>query len=758
MNSFQATRLRRCLLAAAVAQILISLPVVGQTASDARNQTEKGQTDAKKPVTLQTVVVTAQRRTQDIQKVPIAVTALNEAELNVRGITNVLDLSAVAPSLVVVPTPGTNTGGAIAIRGASTFDPTPYWDQPVAMYVDGVYIGKTEGNVLDLVNLERIEVLRGPQGTLFGRNTMAGAVSLTTRPPSGVFTGDASLGFGNYGSRIGKASVDLPAMGKFKVSLGGRAERRDGWIKTTPGSSEPELNNRHNNEAYAALEFDATDSLTFNYRFDYTKVKQYGTYNQVIHSDVEDMFGIPGIIVKQGRQTRASIDGPDFQRNKVAGQSLTAAWKLGDLGTIKYIGAYREMHFKAYMDNDGSPIPMAHTGEETRYHQASHELQYLGSYGRWNWVGGLYYFEDDGYTYFPETFFFGQAVYNDNEFGYGTRSRAAYAQVDYAVTDRLTLTAGVRRTNEQKHSSRYQVLLTPQVPFPIVNVPKGTKAKADFGATTPTLTLAYQATPDNMVYARYAKGFMSGGFNGVADTVATATTPYKPETQKTYEIGTKNKFLDDRLSVNADIYYNRVRDLQQVTFTASGALSTTVLNVGNSHQKGFELETHLRATEDLTVGLNYAYLKAKFDKYMVLGVNVADNRSVQFAPRHMASVTLDDVLAHTSKGILRASVDYRYMSKYFQYVYPITHTPGTPPSQLAGNSVIRSNGILNARISFGEMNWGDGVSGEVALWAKNLTNKSHIDNLIDFGPDFGNLRTANYNDPRMFGVTVTARW
>src|SRR5574337_154314 len=112
MNSFQATRLRRCLLAAAVAQILISLPVVGQTASDARNQTEKGQTDAKKPVTLQTVVVTAQRRTQDIQKVPIAVTALNEAELNVRGITNVLDLSAVAPSLVVVPTPGTNTGAS----------------------------------------------------------------------------------------------------------------------------------------------------------------------------------------------------------------------------------------------------------------------------------------------------------------------------------------------------------------------------------------------------------------------------------------------------------------------------------------------------------------------------------------------------------------------------------------------------------------------------------------------------------------------
>ena len=752
MNSFHTSPLRRCLLAAAVAQVLIAVPVVAQPASGAQNQTQQTKADAKQPVKLKEVIVTAQRRTQNIQKVPIAVTTLDEAQLNARGIQNVADLSAVAPSLTVVATPGTNTGAAIAIRGATNTDPTPYWDSPVAMYVDGVYIGKTEGNVLDLVNLERIEVLRGPQGTLFGRNTMAGAISLITRPPSGQFTGDASVGFGNHGSKVSKVSVDLPAMGKLKVSLGGRVERRDGWIKTTPGSSVPELNDRHNNEAYLALEYDAADNLTFNYRFDYTKLHQYGTFNQVIHSDVEQLFGIPGIIVNQGRQTTASIDGADFQRNKVAGNALTVTWKLGDAGTLKYIGAYRAMHFTAFMDNDGSPIPLAETGEKTRYHQTSHELQYLGSYGRWNWVGGLYFFEDDGYTYFPESFFFGQVLYNNNEFGYGTQSRAAYAQVDYKLSDQLTLTAGLRRTLEKKHGSRFMELVDP----PEVLVPKGTAAQANFAATTPTLTLAYQVTANNMVYARYAKGFLAGGFNGVAQSAVAATTPYQPETQNTYEIGSKNTLLDGRLSVNADIFHNRVSNLQQVVFTANGALGTLVMNVGDSHQQGFELETHLRATEDLTLGLNYSYLQAKFDKLMVLGVNVADNRSVQFAPRNIASVVLDDVLARTSKGVLRATLDYRYTSKFYSYVYPFTQI--TPPSQLAANSVIRSYGTFNGRIAFSDMDWGHGIQGEVALWAKNLANKSHIDNIIDFGPDFANLRTANYNDPRMFGVTVTARW
>ena len=752
MTKFHDSQIRMCVLVAAVAQALIASPAVAQTAIGNQDQTEKSEHVAKEPVTLKEVVVTAQRRSQNIQKVPIAVTSLNSVQLNARGITTVADLNAVAPNLTVVQVPGNNISSVVAIRGATNINPGAYWDQPIGMYVDGVYLGKTQGNVFDLLNLERIEVLRGPQGTLFGRNTMAGAINLVTRPPSGQFTGDASVGLGNYGSKVSKVTMDLPAIGKLKISLGGRAERRDGWVKTTPGSSERDLANRHNEEAYLAMEYDATDNLTLNYRFDYTNINQRAPFDQVIHSDIGEEFGIPGIIVNQTRQTTASIDSPNYERNKVEGNALTATWKLGDAGTLKYIGAFRRNHFGEEFDLDGSPIMLAQIINDTKYHQRSHELQYLGSSGPWNWVAGLYYFEDDGFANIPEDFFMGSANYADNTYGFGTRSRAAYAQVDYKFTDRLTLTAGLRRTIESKHATRFLGLVNPTV----VLVPAGTAAKAEFAATTPSLNLAYQVTPNSMVYFRYAKGFLAGGFNGEAQTVISALTPYRPETQQTYEIGWKNMFLDGRLSLDADIFHNRVSDLQQSVFTAQGAAGSVILNVGSSQQEGFELEAHLRATEDLTLGVNYGYLHAKYIKFMELGVNVADNRAVSFAPRNTASVVLDDVLARTSSGVLHGTLNYAFTSKFYMYPYPFTQI--TPPSQLARNTIIGANGIINGRIAFSDMDWGHGISGEVALWVKNITNRAHLDGKVDFGPSFANLRYGIFNEPITFGATVTARW
>ena len=751
MTSFHVSRMRRCLLAVAVAQALIAVPVVAQTAVGAQGQTQKNEADVKSTVTLKPVVVTAQRRSQDIQKVPISVTALNEAELTERGIHNVADLDGAAPGLTVLPSPGGNgTVASFAMRGTiSGLNFAMYADTPISLYVDGVVVGKTAGNVFDLLDLERIEVLRGPQGTLYGRNTMAGAINLITRPPSGQFSGDASVGFGNYGSRVGKLMMDLPAMGKLKASVGGRVERRDGWVKTTPGSSAPELNNRRNEEVFADLLYDVTDNLSLRYRYDYSNVDQYPLFNQALHSDIAQFIGIPGIIVNDTRQTTASINAPVFERVKIHGNAFHATWKLGDAGTLKYIASYREMHWDDGLDLDGSPVAVAQSYILSRYHQSSNELQYLGSTDRWNWVGGLYSFDDGGFSYGGQQYFLGAVNYQEN-YGYGTRSRAAYGQVDYKLTDKLTLTAGLRRTLEQKRTEVFLAILPS-----IVIIPQGTTAKANFGGTSPMLSASYQLTPNNLVYVRYAEGFLSGGFNGQAQTLIAATTSYKPQKQKTYEIGSKNMLFDDRLSLNAAVYYNRVSNLQQQVFIGKGAAGVNILNVGESHSQGVELQTRLRATNDLTLGLDYAYLEAGFDKYMVLGVNVADNRSYQFAPRHTATLVLNDVLARTSKGTLSAAVDYHYTSKFYQFVYPFTQI--SPPSQLAGNNVVRSNNSLNGRIAFSGMNWG-AATGEVAFWVKNATNKAHLDNMIDFGPSFANLRIGNFNPPRTFGVTVTARW
>src|SRR5574337_1948901 len=246
MMKFHAACVRRCLLAAAVAQALLAIPALAadtpasrsasadQTEPDhplARNQNKADKERSKKPVTLQTVVVTAQRRTQNLQEVPISVSAIDAAQLSARGITSIGDLISAAPSTVVMTgTGGYTTTAQVAIRGSWQSNPAMYWDSPVGVYLNGVYISKVEGSLFELPDLERIEVLRGPQGTLYGRNTMGGAINLITRPPSGEFGGNASLGFGNYNSKVGNLALDLPAMGKLNMSLGGRVECRDGFV------------------------------------------------------------------------------------------------------------------------------------------------------------------------------------------------------------------------------------------------------------------------------------------------------------------------------------------------------------------------------------------------------------------------------------------------------------------------------------------------------------------------------------------------
>lgn len=223
---------------------------------------------------LDVVEVTVQRRKERLQDVPLAATAITAADIEARGISSVADLNALSPNLQVARSPGNSNTTQIAIRGAVASNPALYWEPVVGLYVDGVYIGKAQGSVFNLVELERIEVLRGPQGTLYGRNTLAGAVNMVTRRPSGEFSGMAQLELGNDNARVGKLSLDLPAFGPLKLSVGGRVETRDGWVKTTPGSSQPALNDRDNNGARLAATLDLSPALTLDYRYDRSHTNQ----------------------------------------------------------------------------------------------------------------------------------------------------------------------------------------------------------------------------------------------------------------------------------------------------------------------------------------------------------------------------------------------------------------------------------------------------------------------------------------------------
>ncbi len=706
---------------------------------------------------LEEVVVTAQKREERLQDVPVAVTAFAGAQLKALDVESITDLSALAPNLQVQPSVNNNTGMMIAIRGAAQQNPALYWDATVGLYVDGVYVGKNLGSVFDILDLQRVEVLRGPQGTLYGRNTLAGAVNFVTQPPSGELGGHASVKLGNYDLRSAKASLDLPRMGIASVSLAARAEKRDGTTKTLPGSAVKELNTRDSTSARVAVDLDFTDTFQAAYRFDYSDTDQVVNHSYLSRAN-------PAILpflqpyVTHDRDARVGVDGPAFEHSKSMGHSLTLTWDVNDRNTLKSITAYRDLKWDDLLDLDGSPLPVAQTERLSDYDAFSQELQLVGNTDRFNYVGGLYYFKDDGFAFNPQTFFFGTANY-DSRYGFGTKAWAAFGQVDYKATDALTLTAGLRYTREERNGERYLAFNDGTSPayFPIV--PLGTKADDTFSDTTPVFIVAYKFSDAVNAYVKYAEGFKSGGFNGEANSLAESITPFQPEKLKSYEAGLKTSFADGRAIVNLAAFQNDTDDMQLSIFTAAGASSSIIRNAGKAEVRGFELEATWAPSDAFRLQGSYGYLDSKYDEFIDEGVNQADNRAVIHAPENSFNVLVDGRLARTSWGDLRASLDYTWTDDYYTYPYQLASSgPNYNPLRpIAGDTVVKSYGVLNGRLALSDIDFG-GVQGEVTLWSRNLTDEDHIVNYIDFGPLFGNLTDAYYLEPRTYGLELSVKW
>ena len=714
---------------------------------------------------LEEVFVTAQKRAEDLQQVPIALTALTATQLESRGIANVYDLASLSPNLQISRATANTTGAQIAIRGSVQINPALTWEPTVGMYLDGVYIGKTQGSVFDVVDLERIEVMRGPQGTLYGRNTLAGAINFITPKPSGEFSGKAELRVGNYAARVVKASLDLPRSGIASVALGGRIERRDGTVETTPGSSVDELNTRDNEAARLAVLLSFSDAFEADYRFDYSHADQMPLHSQLYRALIPELSGY----VSREREGSASIDGATFERMRILGHALTLSWELDSNNTLKSISARRDMQWDDGLDLDGSPLPVAYTSRLSDYRQTSQELQLVGARDRWKYVGGLYYFEDDGFTDNPQTFFFGTFNF-DSRYGFTTEAWSGFGQVDFAATEALTLTAGVRFNREKKSiERRLGVNFEPGTPF-LTLVPDATTADETFSSTTPLLIAAYRFGDALNVYAKYAEGFKSGGFNGeygvadptpagVAANVRETQTPFKPEQQQSVELGAKSTFLAGRAQLNVAVFENRTEDLQLSIFTGHGAAASVVRNAGRSNVRGVEVEGVYRPTQSIRLQFGYGYLDPEYDEYLDAGIDVAHNRAFVHAPEHTFNVTLDARLAQMSWGTVGALLDYAYTDSFYTYPYQFASSGPqyNPAAQIAGDTRVKAMGILNARLALSELRWA-GLSGEVALVGRNLTNVDEPANFIDFGPSLGSLTDAYFIEPRMVWIECSARW
>lgn len=722
---------------------------------------------------LEEVLVTAQRREQKLQDVPIAITAISGAQIENRGITNVQALEAFTPNLQISPTPGNSTAAQIAIRGSTTNNPALTLEPAVGIYVDGVYIGKTQGSIFDLVEIDRIEVLRGPQGTLWGRNTLAGAFNVVTRKPSGEFKATAALTAGNFGALGARASIDFPSAGTVRANLAVRTLKRDGWISngvgnfpTPPGRnvSTSELNDVDSKSARFALDADLSDSFDLAYRFDYSKADQAASHSQLYRS----LLPFLAPYVSRAREERATVDGPAFERSTVQGHSLTASWRVNERNTLKSITSLRKLKWDDSLDLDGSPLNIAHTQRLSDYDSQSQELQWLGNYDRVNLVAGLYYFKDDGFTNNPQAFFveFGPAVGVNfkSQYGFDTKAIAAFGQADFKVSDTVTLTAGLRYTDEDKTISRCAGLVG------IFDyVPCNTTAKTSFSKTTPLAIVAWQPRDWVNLYVKYAEGFKSGGFNGEAGdpanaipvNIAQATTPYRAEVLESKEIGAKLTFAEGRGNLNLALFDNDSNDMQLSIFEAMGAANSSLKNAGRANVSGFEIEGSWHATENFTLNLAYGHMSGDFDEFIDGGVNAAKNRVLTHLPENTWSASIDAGLGSLLGGKVGLLLDANFVDDYFLYSFPITNLGAADPSSqnsaLAGDTRVPSHTLVNARLAISDVALGN-AQFEAAVWSRNLLDEKYIQNMIDFGPGFGSLTQVYWGLPRTYGVDLTLRW
>ncbi len=758
-------QLKRLFHIVGVAGLSMAVPAFAQSAMA---DTDVAATQTKRSAgALEEIVVTAQRREEKLQDVPVAVSAFTEADIENRGIDRLDDLNALAPGLQISKTPSNSTISQISIRGITQINPAIYWDPAVGVYVDGVYIGKAQGSIFDLVDLANVEVLRGPQGTLYGRNTLAGAINLISRAPTGEWAGKASLEVGDYNAMVQKASVDLPEMKGFRVSIGARSERRDGWVKTSRTSPLNDFNDRHNDGLRLAVDYVGLDDFTVAYRYDQSNVDQSNNYDQLYR--IAPGFGLDDY-ASTDREEFADVNSPSYEESRVTGHSLTLTWDLDDRNTLKSISGYRRLEWNDSLDLDGSPLNVAFTQRFTDYDQFSQDLQWIGSLDRLNYVAGLYYFTDDGQTNNPQLFFDGAAEY-DSRYGTGTDAWAAYGQADYKLLDALTLTLGLRYTSEKKKLDRaFGVRTSPDDPYYYL-IPEGTHAAETFTDTTPMVSVAYRFNESVNVYAKYTEGFKSGGFNGEysnpmatpEDNIAETLTPFKPEKQKSFELGAKTDLFGGRARVNVALFHNELEDLQASIFLGQGAAATAVRNAGEATVEGVEVEAVLLLTAGTTLSLNYAYLDSQYDEFIDLAIpdriNQADNRAFVHAPENAYNLTLNSLLAETAWGRLRMVVDYSYTDSFYTYPYQLADSGPdyNPNAQLAANSEVDGHGMLNLRLSLADIALGE-ASGELAIWCRNALDDDTATNFIDFGPAFGGLTVANFEEPRTLGITGIVRW
>lgn len=756
-------KLRTFAGALAGASVILATSVHGQTPPD----TERASLDE--------VVVTAQRREENLQSVPIAISAFGEAALDKFDIRTIRDVSSIVPNLWMETNTGLSSGARASLRGIGEDESFFTSDTPVGIYIDDVYIPRQTGALFDLNDVERIEVLRGPQGTLYGRNTSAGAIKLVTRKPGPTLRANAEATFGDYNRHDFKAGLSGPMTDRVGGQISVLSRQHDGYDLNLVNGAR--VNDQDVLAGRAALQFRPTDTLEFLLAYD--KVRERSTPGFATGLTLQPPGGLGAFEAhdqvdgdRDVHTLRSDLLDPlnDLDQQ---GASLTATWQLGGR-TLKSITAWRELSNTLLLDADGQdtcfglPLPCLHLFQDQRQHQFSQELQVQGAAlnNRVRYIAGVYYFEE-GNSQRTENIIlapFGSNPYSDSSMD--TDSIAAFASSTWAATQRMNLTAGLRWTRDTKQfdSAVFEPNGSPSLVCadPVTREVYGSGAcspgapagaatsdltrslRKSWSSVTPKLAVDYALADDRMLYGSVSKGFKSGSFDGrEVGSALFSLQPIAPETVWSYEVGAKTEWLDHRLRANAAVFLNDFQDLQGTgTNQQTGAL--TRFSTGDVETKGAELEVTAEPVRNLTLTGNIGLLDTKFtsinfDQAADCGpVGTADKAlQLKFSPKVSSFLAANYRLPlANSIGILTFGADWTRKSSFY-------HSSCNPlPTREDGYD------LFNAQVGY------ETVDGRWIVTAnvKNLSDEDYAAGQF-FIPGLG-FNAVYFNAPRTWAVTV----
>lgn len=685
---------------------------------------------------LSDITVTARKVPESLLRAPLSVTSISGDSIVAAGLQTITDLTRMAPNVAVNGGIAGQLQGQISIRGISTLVRNIGLETGVGIYVDGVYVGRPENFVQHLLDVDRVEIARGPQGTEYGKNTIAGVINVQTRQPDADPGASIRLDAGNYDYRRGEAVLGTRLNDQFSVRGAIAYARQDGFYRHLSGGKDAGSTDLLTWRLSA--KFAPTDQLSFIARWDGLRDRGVPAFFQA-----DSLAGYPADFPSR-EPLHINNNRPNRLHRDSQGISLTSEW-TSDAVSLTSITAYRDSSYKASLDDDQEQVDFVSADDfSDDSHFFSQELRLAGGTGKLHYLLGAYYFD--------------QMVHTDRGLGLGvdltglpiepvlttrgsvkTESGALFGRLDYQLTDRLSLSGGLRYTREKKHAHFVQNDVTGI--FPFLGFPNLTfDGQSTDDDLSPSASLSYEIVPDTNLYARFSRGFKSAAYNvDIASSLSGLTA--SPEKASSYEIGFKTLTLDKRLRLSLAAFHTDYDRLQVSQVLGSGLALT---NAGRAQVEGVEGELSLQLSSRLRLEGNAAILDAHYKRFDNCGVPASvgggstdcAGKDLVLAPHFSGYGAVSYEVPVTFGTIFaRADVDHR-STVYFE-----------PTNNDAFKSGPRT--LVNLRLGLRHGKW------DIAAWVQNLTDRIYK-TYADDRSGLGVFRTAAYGPPRTYGVSLSS--